>query len=271
MCIPRCRFLTSAECRHRIVSGMRASLLLKAIPLLLLIALCWPAPQGTVAGELRGNKTKDERRVTLQVTDVPLNEVLSILAKSVPLEIRGTVIPSQERITAQFSNVTLEEALARIMRGYNYVLVRPEESARPLLVVMNKIERSIQKEPVPARPATPGTAPAGGPIPAASPPRETPPAQPGRPAPGAVPGPPTQGGQAAGPVQQFPGMAGGPPAPLPPGMPGGQAGPASVAGNPPPATPPPAQSQQAGQPQQPAQANPEPSRIMTPFGERVAE
>ena len=251
--------LTSAGCRLTIIAEMRALILLKAVRFLLVIMLCGLVPQGSIADDLQSTKAKDERRVTLQVTDVPLNEVLSILAKNVPLEIRGTV-PSQERITVQFSNVTLEEALSRIMRGYNYVLVRPGESTKPLLVVMNKIERSIQNQSaavgsapagaVPGPAALPGAAPmpAGrlrpgmpqvpsrqGPeaLPAMVGPAEPGQAGPQRPEnqpgfPGSVP--PGSPVPATGPIPPFPGTPFGPGA-VPPGMAAGQAGPASAAGN----------------------------------------
>ncbi len=241
---------------------MRALILLKAVRFILFITLCGLVPQGSIAGELQSTKVKDERRVTLQVTDVPLNEVLSILAKNVPLEIRGSV-PSQERITVQLSNVTLEEALSRIMRGYNYVLVRPEESTKPLLVVMNKIDRSIQNEPASAGPvpagAVPGPAalPGAAPMPAGRPrsgmpqaqsgqgpeafPAMVGPAEPGQAGPQrpenqpGLPGsvPPGSPVPATGPIPPFPGTPFGPGA-VPPGMAAGPGGPASAAGSVPP-------------------------------------
>jgi hypothetical protein len=299
--------LTSAGCRLTIVAEMHALLLPKAVRFLLIIMLCGLLPPEGIAGELQDIKVNDERRVTLQVADVPLNEVLSILAKNVPLEIRGTV-PSQERITVQFSNLTLEEALSRIMRGYNYVLVRPEESAKPLLVVMNKIERSIRNEPAFAGPvpAGPGPAPAAMPGAAAT--------QAGRPQPGTPQalsgqgqegfptrvGPPETGQPdpqrpnyqpglpspvpAGGPVPPFPGMPGGLGG-VPPGMAPGQTGPAATPGMPPGISPPPGatnpppdgpntsgpQPVPLPQGQQPTGPIPEPVRVMTPFGERTVE
>ena len=294
--------LTSAGCRLTIIAQMRVLFLLKTLPFLLIIMLCGLLPPGSLAGELQDTKVRDERRVTLQVADVPLNEVLSILAKNVPLEIRGTV-PSQERITVQFSNLTLEEALSRIMRGFNYVLVRPEESAKPLLVVMNKIERSIRNEPASAGPVPAGPVPVPAGLPGVVTTQPGRPQQPGIPpsaqGPGALPTRvgPTETGQAgpqrpdyqpgfpgsvpgAGTVPPFPGMPFGPGI-LPPGMAAGQPGPAFVPGNLPPGIPPPGATnpppEGAGAsgpqpiPQQPAQPTPEPTRVMTPFGERPME
>ncbi len=299
--------LTSAGCRLTIIVEMRALLLFKALVFLLMIMLCAFLPLGSDASEFHDIKVNNERTVSLQVVDVPLNEVLRILAKNVPMEIRGTVV-SQERITVQFSNLTLEEALSRIMRGYNYVLVRPDESAKVLLVVMNKIDRTIQTEPASVAPAPGGpvAVPAG--IPAGAPVQSR--ARPGiQPAPSGqaqeasspVVGPAGTGqagpqrpesqpslpgsGPAAGSIPPLPGMPMGPGA-LPPGMAAGQAGPASVAGGippgisppPGPTNPPPGGPVTSGlqpvphpQPQQPAQQNPEPARVMTPFGERSVE
>jgi hypothetical protein len=247
---------------------MRALVSFKAVCYFLVIMLCGLVPQGSIAGELQNTKGKDARRVTLQVTNVPLNEVLSILAKNVPLEIRGTV-PSQELITVQFSNATLEEALSRIMRGYNYVLVRPEESTKPLLVVMNKIERSMQNEPASVGPPVPaGALPSPVPLPGAAQtqvgwPRPGMPQVPSGQGPEAFParvgpaeagqagpqGPENQPGlsgpvpsagpvPATGPIPPFPGTAFGPGA-IPPGMAAGQAGQPSAAGHLPPGIPPP--------------------------------
>jgi hypothetical protein len=263
--------------------------------------LCALAPLGSFADELQDADARSGRRVTLQVTDVPLNEVLNILAKSVPLELKGS-IPSDERITAQFSNATLEEALNRIMRGYNYVLVQPEGSTTPLLVLMNRIERSGQKESALAVPAGGATFPSSGPVPGSMQ------VQDGRPRPGFPQNQPGQGqplpvitpppmpvtappppepqpnvpiyGQPGG-MTSFQGMPGGP-GMAPPGMAADSSGPGS--GPPgsfsPPAFIPPQQGPASGTPvpsspaqvqQPPQQSSPEPTRVMTPFGERPAE
>ena len=134
---------------------MRALVLLTLVRFLAVVMLCGVVPGASDAGEPPDIKVKNGRTVSLQVVDVPLNEVLNILAKNIPMEIRGTV-PSQERITVNFSDLTLEEALSRIMRGYNYVLVRPDESAKALLVVMNRIDRAVQSESASFAPAAGG-------------------------------------------------------------------------------------------------------------------
>ena len=105
-------------------------------------------------------KVKSEGTISLQVVNVPLNQVLLILAKNVPMEIKGAV-PSQELLTLEFSNLSLEEALRRIMRGYNYVLVHMDEPSRPVLTVMSKTERTPYAEDAPAAAAAPSEPPAG--------------------------------------------------------------------------------------------------------------
>ena len=293
-----CLGLTCAGCQP-IILKMRAFMTLKAAVFVLI--LCGTLISGSLAGEPPDAKTKSERRVTLQVTDVPINEVLNILVKSVSLEIRGTV-PSQERITAQFSNVTLEEALGRIMRGYNYVLVQPEGSTRPLLVVMNRIERSMQRDSAPFVPAggvpvsPPGAMPAQDALSRVGQQTQSGPQQ-------VQTTLPPGAGEVANPLRpesqpNMPGVPGGiPTVPLPtmpqgavpPGTASGTAGMPTGPGNiptgslpPPSAFPPPGVTvplPQGGDvtgpvptpPPQSPQPSSEPARIMTPFGERPAE
>jgi hypothetical protein len=233
---------------------------------LITIALCGIIPAVSQAGEVRDTATRAERAVSLQVVDVPLNEVLSILAKNIPIEIKGTVA-LQERVTVQFSNLTLEEALSRIMRGYNYVLVRPEESAKAVLVVINKIERAIQSE---QRASGGAKAPAVS-VPASAAATRDPATQAGLPA-----------TQQASPPKTHESLTAAPGATAAPG--GTTAGEvvqqeSGVRGE--------SQSTQAASPQapersapraasavpsqQPLQQNREPVSVMTPFGERIVE
>jgi hypothetical protein len=267
---------------------------LNVVRCFLIIMLCGLLPVAGHAGEPRDSKTRNEKTVSLQVVDVPLNEVLDILAKSIPMDIRGTV-PSHERVTVRFSDLTLEEALSRIMRGYNYVLVRPDESARALLVVMNKIEPTTRREP-----ASVATVPAA-PVPAPG----TMPVQGGQPRPGIQQTPtgqrqgatppvigPTATGDVAQPGPGFP--VGAPDSSVPPG-PGAAPSDTPPGANPPsspgagglpsrpfalPRTsnpPPEGAGRSASQPvlpdqsQEPAQSRSEPIKVMTPFGERSNE
>jgi hypothetical protein len=214
------------------------------------------------------------------------------------MDIRGTV-PSQERITAKFSDVTLGEALSRIMRGYNYVLVRPEESARILLVVMNKVEWSTQREPAaaaktPAAPVpAPSTAPGAMPVQGGRPRpggQQAPPgerqdtasqvvgptatgdvAQPKPATPLSAPGSGVLSGQGAAPSDTAPGAtqpsspgAGGL-SPRPSVLPRTSIPPAEGAGRSAP------QSVSSSHLQESVQRPSEPTKVMTPFGERLVE
>lgn len=225
-------------------------------------------------------RVKSEGTISMQVVNVPLNEVLLILAKNVPMEIRGTV-PSQELLTLDLSNLSLEEALRRIMRGYNYVLVHMDEPSRPVLTVMSRTERTPYAEDAPATAAAPSEPPAGTArprgsvppgIPQASleqgqePPRATGrrvnvgEARPPLPDPRAVP-PATLGA----PVGAPPGAGAMPPGPLAqpgsvPRMPPGASGESASSQQPPAASRQETQSQQA-----------EPTIVMTPFGFRTEE
>jgi hypothetical protein len=132
--------------------------LLRAIPIIFFCVLAAPYTHAQSPPVI---KVRGEGTVSMQVVNVPLNEVLAILAKSVPMDIKGAIpIPSQELVTLEFSNLSLEEALRRIMRGYNYVLVHMDEPARPVLTVMTRTERTAYVEPTPATDAP--SEPAGG-------------------------------------------------------------------------------------------------------------
>lgn len=219
-------------------------------------------PEASGAGEVRDTKTRNdirnERTVSLQVVDVPLNDVLSILAKNIPIDIKGTVA-LQERITVQFSNLTIEEALNRIMRGYNYVLVRSEESAKVLLVVINKAERTLQSERTAGTPTAPAVSAPGSVAPSGFPPTQA-----GRP--GTQQAPAGKGQDAATPVT---GPATAPAAAGEAAQQGSGSGPENQ--------PPQGADRSASTPtppvpsQPPVRENPEPVRVMTPFGERLVE
>lgn len=212
--------------------------LLRATPI---IFFCMLAAPYTHAQSPSVIKVRSEGTVSVQVVNVPLNEVLAILAKNVPMDIKGD-ISSQELVTLEFSNLSLEEALRRIMRGYNYVLVHRDEPARPVLTVMTRTERTPYVEAAPA--AVAPSEPAGGlPRPRA-----------------AVP--PGSAGSPAGPP---PGVGAFAPSPLVQPRPARQT-PAETAGEAPSARQAPVPPRQPTQPQQA-----EPTVVMTPFGYRTEE
>ena len=280
---------------------MRRIFFPNAVRFLVMVAVCGVISCLSYAGEPENIKAGSEKTVTLQAVDVPLNEVLGILAKNIPMEIRGTV-PSQERITVNFSHLSIEEALSRIMRGYNYVLMRADESAKPLLVVMNKINRAMQAEPVSVIPRAAGAAPpaaamaiqdgperpgaqqiqpgqgqevsspAGGPVGTGQKSPQRPESQPILPGsiPAAVPNPPSPGGP-TGPGAPSPGTAPGPgvPSSIPGAAPPVPSAPAGAMGAPPQGAAP--DTSRSAPPAPSAQPTLEPARTMTPFGDRSAE
>ncbi len=232
-------------------------------------------------------KVKSEASISMQVVNVPLNEVLLILAKNVPMEVKGTV-PSGELLTLEFSNLPLEEALRRIMRGYNYVLVHMDEPSRPVLTVMSRTERTPYTEapPAPAPTPTPAAAapsgaPEGVPRPRGSaPPGLTQPPQAQGQEPPQATGRASDTGEIQPPVpdpRAVPPAAFRGPAVTPPGAGAMPQGPVVQPGTapqiPPEAAGPPVSSQQAPavSRQETQIQQPEPSVIMTPFGFRTEE
>lgn len=104
--------------------------------------------------------TNDEK-ISVSVENGNVNEMLRIMSEKNLFEMKGPA-PGSEALTLNFSKLSLEEALKKIMRGYNYVLIRQGESRKPLLVVMGKAERTkYTDQPAPAaRPATQPAQPA---------------------------------------------------------------------------------------------------------------
>jgi hypothetical protein len=90
-----------------------------------------------------------EEKINVNVENGSVAEMLRAMAEKKLFEIKGAVPGDQ--ITLRFSNLSLDEALKKIMRGYNYVLIRQGESGKPLLLLMGKIERSKAPEQTAAR------------------------------------------------------------------------------------------------------------------------
>lgn len=107
-------------------------------------------------------KIEGEGLVTLNATNVPLNNLLQALSRRIPLEIRGGVAPD-ERITVQFSRLPLKEALGKMIRNYNYVLVTPEGSERSILTIINPVTRAPAREEAPSVATMKGSATPGAP------------------------------------------------------------------------------------------------------------
>ena len=91
------------------------------------------------------NATKDGR-ITANIENKPLNGVLKDISEKFKLELKGSMVGS-ESVTLNASNLTLEEMLKKIMRGYNYVLIKPDKSDKTVLMVLSKAERTKYTEP----------------------------------------------------------------------------------------------------------------------------
>jgi hypothetical protein len=160
-------------------------------------------------------------RISADIVDFPLAQVLADLSQKLPIDIKGSP-GGGVRLTLHFSNLTLQQALRKIMAGYNYVVIEPQPAGGRLMVtILGKADRTVREAatvpPVPpvqnvppAAPGSPATgtlpAPAGAP-PAASTPAAPPPAAGAQPPTGqpVPPPPPSEGQPPVAVVNQAPG------------------------------------------------------------------
>jgi hypothetical protein len=166
---------------------------------------------------------KKDGKIDARIESRPLNQTLRELATKFSIELKGISVGS-EMVNLNLSDVPLEQLLKKMMRGYNYVLVRPERSDKLMLMVLSRADRTKyvdaparaasvspsipqpvpQPVPQPATQATPVTPPQ---------PRQTQRPSTGSPRPGAAYGTPgVQTGLPAGSSQTDPALS-----PMPPG------------------------------------------------------
>jgi hypothetical protein len=111
----------------------------------LIAALCIAALPLPLAAAGRNDqpliKITHDEKISADVENVPLSQVLNAMAASVGLEIKGSVSPG-EMASVNFSNLSLDEALKRLLLGYNYVLITSEQTGKASLMVMGRAERS---------------------------------------------------------------------------------------------------------------------------------
>jgi hypothetical protein len=110
------------------------------LPIILLIAVSVCFGGGAAHSKPMVEATSEDK-INVNVENGTLNEMLRIMSEKQLLEIKGA-LPGSENITVNFSNLSLEEALKKIMRGYNYVLIKQGEDRRPLLLILGKADRS---------------------------------------------------------------------------------------------------------------------------------
>jgi hypothetical protein len=127
----------------------------------LIAALCIASLPLTLAAAGRNDqglvKVTHDEKISADVENVPLSQVLNAMAASVGLEVKGNV-PSGEMVSVNFSNLSLDEALKRLLLGYNYVLITSEQTGKASLMVMGRAERSKIVEAV-APPESPPQTP----------------------------------------------------------------------------------------------------------------
>lgn len=84
---------------------------------------------------------RNDRKIDVQINDLPMSETLKDLAARIPLEFKGISV-GNEIITLNLSSVSLEEILKQLMRGYNYVVIKPESSEKTIVMVLSRAERT---------------------------------------------------------------------------------------------------------------------------------
>ncbi|MBA4391624.1 MAG: hypothetical protein C0399_11920 [Syntrophus sp. (in: bacteria)] len=107
--------------------------------------------------------------INVNINNKPLNEVLRSLSLKFSIELKGYSV-GNEAVNLNISNISFEDMLKRIMRGYNYVLIKPDRSQKSVLMVLSKVERTKYVDVPPS--ATPP------PPPSATPPVQQPMATP---------------------------------------------------------------------------------------------
>ncbi len=104
---------------------------------------------GTLFADVRGAFTiRNDRKIDVQINNLPMSEALKDLAAKIPLEFKGISV-GNEIITLNLSSVSLEEILKRLMRGYNYVVIKPESSEKTIVMVLGRAERTKYTAPPP--------------------------------------------------------------------------------------------------------------------------
>lgn len=86
--------------------------------------------------------------VNVNIENQPLNEALKILSRQFSFDIKGIPI-GNEAVSMNLSGLPLEEALKKVLRGYNYVFIKPENTTKSIVMVLSKSERTKYSPPPP--------------------------------------------------------------------------------------------------------------------------
>ncbi len=109
--------------------------------LLLVVFLMGVAATPAMAGaEGPALTVTKESGISVNVDNEPLNALLRMMAEKKLLNIKGGVA-GNESLTLHLSNLTLPEMLAKILRGYNYVVIDQGKDRLPVLTLMGKIQK----------------------------------------------------------------------------------------------------------------------------------
>jgi len=108
------------------------------------------APDASAAGNVI--KITEGDRISADIVDSPLTQVLGDLSRNLRIEIKGRPDGS-DRLTLRFSHLTLQEALQKIMAGYNYVVIEPGPAGgRLVITILGKAARTVREATVPSPP-----------------------------------------------------------------------------------------------------------------------
>ena len=84
-------------------------------------------------------------RISANVQNRPLGEMLRLMSEKHLFSIQGA-LPTGAPVTMQFSDLTLDQAFTKMMRGYNYAVIKEVASDRRILIVLGEARRVEYKE-----------------------------------------------------------------------------------------------------------------------------
>jgi len=120
------------------------------------------APSGADAAPARTIALQGDR-LTVQVTDVALDDVLQAIAAPSKAEIRGTV-KQPHSVTVEFTDAPLRDGLTRLLGDQNFLLTyREDGSLRTLTLLGGPLEPSTEARIVKAAPTSTTQPPASNP------------------------------------------------------------------------------------------------------------
>jgi hypothetical protein len=82
-------------------------------------------------------------RISANFQNRPLEEMLRLMSEKNLFEIESSLPTGAlaKLVTMQFCGLTLEQTLYKMMRGYNYAVVKEDASDKPVLIVLGEAKR----------------------------------------------------------------------------------------------------------------------------------